>query len=101
MSLWLQSGNQNDGVMGAWAKGKDASDQKGPSLPGPFQEQENLWNENGVSDLERTHLQVLTLREAWTLGKPNPAPGNLHPDCRECRTSSHLSGDVKASRILE
>lgn len=28
LSLWLQSSNQNDGVMGAWAKGKDAPAQR-------------------------------------------------------------------------
>lgn len=45
LSLWLQSRNENDGLMGAWAKGKDAPDKRPLPLPGPFQEQENLWNE--------------------------------------------------------
>lgn len=63
LSLWLQSRNQNDGVMGAWAKGKDSSNQRPLPLPGPFQEQENLWNENVANDLEGTYRQDLTPRE--------------------------------------
>jgi hypothetical protein len=39
-------------------------------LPGPFQEQENIWNENILSDLEGTHPQGLTLTKFWSLGKP-------------------------------
>lgn len=97
LSLWLHSRNQTDGVMGAWAKERDAPDRRSLPLPGPFQEQENLWNENVVTDLKGTHPQGLTFREFWTLGKPSSATGNFHADHKECRTSLHLSSNVKSS----
>lgn len=101
LSSWLRSRNQNDGLTGAWAKGKDAPGQRPLPLPGHFQEQENLWNENVVTDLEGTHPQGLTVREFWTLEKPEPATENFHSKDTEGRACFCLPSDVKTSQILE
>lgn len=69
--------------MGAWAKGKDTADRRPLPLPGHFQEQENLWNEHVVNDLEGTYPHRLILREFETLGKSSEATRNFHLDYKE------------------
>lgn len=69
--------------MDAWARGKDAADQMPLPLPDHFREQENLWNEHVVNDLEGTYPRGLILGEFETLGKSSEATGNFHLGYKE------------------